>query len=207
VEPSNELLRTPGLTEFLDPPVPAGASPYVPGAGPGREIRIVEPDPAWPEQAEGVLARIRAALGPVVVGVEHVGSTSVPGLPAKPILDVDLRVPDPDEEASYVPALEAAGFVLAVREPWWYGHRLLRGTGPAVNLHVSGPDSPESARQRLFRDWLRTHPDDRDRYAAAKREAAAAALAAGEHVQQYNARKQAVLRGIYARLFAAAGLD
>jgi GrpB-like predicted nucleotidyltransferase (UPF0157 family) len=206
VTPSNELLRTPGLTEFLDPPVPEGASPYVPGAAPGREIRIVEPDPTWPAQAAGVIERIRGALGPVAVGVEHVGSTSVAGLPAKPILDIDLRVPDTDAEASYVPALEAAGFRLAVREPWWYGHRLLRGTDPAVNLHVFGPANPESARQRLFRDWLRTHPDDRDRYAAAKREAAAAALAAGEHVQQYNARKQAVLRGIYARLFADAGL-
>lgn len=206
MSPLNELLRTPGVTEFLDPPVPEGASPYVPGAGPGREIRIVEPDPTWPEQAEGVLARIRAALGAVVVGVEHVGSTSVPGLPAKPILDIDLRVPDPDAEGSYVPALEGAGFRLVVREPWWYGHRMLRGTAPAVNLHVYGPDSAESARQRLFRDWLRGHPEDRDRYAAAKREAAAAALAAGEHVQQYNARKQAVLREVYARLFADAGL-
>ncbi|GAA4737210.1 GrpB family protein [Amnibacterium soli] len=203
---TSDLLRTPGLTEFLDPPVPEGESPYVPGAGPGREIRIVEPDPAWPGQASAVVERIRTVLGPVAVGVEHVGSTSVPGLPAKPILDIDLRVPDPDDEASYVPPLEAAGFELAVREPWWYGHRLLRGTDPAVNLHVYGPDSPESARQRLFRDWLRTHPDDRDRYAVAKRDAAAAALAAGEHVQQYNARKQAVLRDVYARLFADAGL-
>lgn len=198
------LLRTPGLTEFLEASAPEGESPYADGAAPGRDLRIVEPDPSWPAQAEAVVARIRAALGDV--DVEHVGSTSVAGLPAKPLLDLDLRVPDPDAEEDYVPALVSAGFVLAVREPWWYGHRLLRGTDPAVNLHVFGPGSAESARLRLFRDWLREHPEDRERYAAAKRAASAASAAAGEHVQQYNARKQAVLRDVYARLFAAAGL-
>ncbi|MGT2424872.1 GrpB family protein [Amnibacterium kyonggiense] len=198
-----ELLRTPGLTEFADPPVPEGASPYVAGAGPRLDVGLAEPDPTWPEQAAAVVALVRAALGPVVVGVEHVGSTAVPGLPAKPVLDLDLRVQDPDDEDAYVSALEAAGFALVVREPWWYRHRLLRGVGPDVNLHVYGPESAESARQRLFRDWLRAHPEDRDRYAEAKRAASAASAAAGEHVQQYNARKEAVLREVYGRLFAA----
>ena len=181
---SRDLLRTPGVTEFLDPPVPDGMSPYVDGAGPGTEVRVVEPDPSWPQQAEAVMDRIRAALGPEVVGLEHVGSTSVPGLPAKPVLDLDLRVADPDDESAYVPALEGIGFRLVVREPWWYRHRLLRGRAPAVNLHVFDPDSPESARQRLFRDHLRTHPEDRERYAAAKQDAAAESVAAGVHVQQ-----------------------
>ena len=197
------LLRTPGVTEFLDPPVPEGESPYVADAGPGADVRIAEPDPDWPRQAEERIARIREALGAVVVGLEHVGSTAVPGLPAKPILDLDLRVVDPGDEEAYVPALEAIGFVLVVREPWWYGHRLLRGAAPAVNLHVYGPESAESARQRLFRDWLRAHPDDRDRYVAAKRAASAESAAAGEHVQQYNARKQTMLRAIYERIFTA----
>ena len=98
------------------------------------------------------------------------------------------------------------GFVVVVREPWWYRHRLLRGSDPDVNLHVYGPESAESARQRLFRDWLREHPEDRDRYAAAKRAASAESKAAGEHVQQYNARKEAVLRDVYRRMFAAGGL-
>jgi GrpB-like predicted nucleotidyltransferase (UPF0157 family) len=206
VTETSALLATPGLTVFLDPVVPPGASPYVPGAGPGTEIRVVEPDPTWPAQAAAVIERIRAALGPAVVGLEHVGSTSVAGLPAKPVLDLDLRVADPDAEDEWLPPLERAGFVLIVREPWWYGHRMLRGAAPAVNLHVYGPASAESARQRLFREWLRAHPEDRERYAAAKRAAAAASAAAGEHVQQYNARKQAVLRDVYARLFAEAGL-
>jgi GrpB-like predicted nucleotidyltransferase (UPF0157 family) len=201
------LLRTPGLTEFLDPPVPEGSSPYVGDAGPSVDVRVVQPDPDWPRQADSVIARIRDTLGSAVVGIEHVGSTAVPGLPAKPVLDLDLLVVDPDDEASYVPLLEATGFALVVREPWWYRHRLLRGTDPDVNLHVYGTESAESARQRLFRDWLRTHPEDRDRYAAAKRAASARSAEVGEHVQQYNARKQAVLRDIYARLFADAGLQ
>ena len=170
-------------------------------------VVVEDHDPAWPGLFEQERLAIRAALGPAALTVEHVGSTSVPGLPAKPILDLDLVVDDPEDEPAYVPALESAGLVLVVREPWWYAHRLLRGTDPAVNLHVFGPGSPESARQRLFRDRLRTHPEERDRYAAAKRAAAEAAVAAGEHVQQYNARKQQALREIYAALFADAGLS
>ena len=150
-----------------------------------------------------MIARVREALGPVVVDLEHVGSTAVAGLPAKPILDLDLVVADPGVEEAYVPLLEAAGFVHVVREPWWHEHRMLRGNDPAVNLHVFAVGSAEGARHRLFRDWLREHPEDRDRYAAAKRSASAEAAAAGEDVQQYNLRKEAVVREIYARIFLA----
>jgi GrpB-like predicted nucleotidyltransferase (UPF0157 family) len=201
------LLRTPGLTDLSEPPVPEGASPYVAGAAPGRVLHVVEPDPTWPAQAVAVIARIRAALGDVAVEVEHVGSTAVPGLPAKPILDLDLVVGDPGAEDAYVPPLEAAGFVLVVREPWWHGHRMLRGSDPAVNLHVFPVGSAEDARHRLFRDWLREHPGDRDRYATAKRAASEATTAAGGDVQDYNLRKEAVVRDIHARLFASAGLS
>ncbi len=197
------LLRTPGLTDLSEPPVPEGASPYVPGAQPGRVLHVVEPDPTWPAQAAAVMARIREALGAVVVDLEHVGSTAVAGLPAKPILDLDLIVADPGQEEAYVPPLETAGFVLVVREPWWHQHRMLRGSDPAVNLHVFPVGSAEDARHRLFRDRLREHADDRDRYAAAKRAASAATAAAGGDVQQYNLRKEAVVRDIYARIFLA----
>jgi GrpB-like predicted nucleotidyltransferase (UPF0157 family) len=135
-----------------------------------------------------------------------VGSTSVPGLAAKPVIDIDLTVADPDREQDYVPALEANGFRLVIREPWWYGHRLLRTNEPACNLHVFGPDSPEPVRHRIFRDWLRGNPAERDRYAAVKQQAASAANARGEHVMQYNARKEQVIREIYHRAFVAAGL-
>jgi GrpB-like predicted nucleotidyltransferase (UPF0157 family) len=129
-----------------------------------------------------------------------------PGLAAKPVIDIDLTVADPGREQDYVSALETIGFRLAIREPWWYGHRVLRMDEPPCNLHVFGFDSPELVRHRIFRDWLRGNPDQRDCYAAAKREAASEANAGGEHVMQYNARKQQVIREIYHRAFVAAGL-
>jgi GrpB-like predicted nucleotidyltransferase (UPF0157 family) len=185
---------------------PPGASPYVDGAVPETGVAMSDPDPAWPQRYEEVAARIRHALGWRAIALEHVGSTSVPGLAAKPIIDIDLTVADPDHEERYVPALKAIGFRLVVREPWWYGHRALRSDEPRCNLHVFGPDSPESLRQRIFRDWLRGNPDERELYAAAKRKAASDANARGEHVQQYNARKEQVIRTIYTRAFLAAGL-
>jgi GrpB-like predicted nucleotidyltransferase (UPF0157 family) len=105
-----------------------------------------------------------------------------------------------------VPALERAGFRLAIREPWWWQHRCLRHDEPACNLHVFGFNSPELIKHRIFRDWLRGNPGERDRYAAVKRESAARANAAGEHTMQYNARKEQLIREIYQRAFTAAGL-
>jgi GrpB-like predicted nucleotidyltransferase (UPF0157 family) len=185
---------------------PPGADPWVPGAAPAIGIEMAEPDPAWPRRYDELAARIRQALGWRVLQLEHVGSTAVPGLAAKPVIDIDLIVADPGREQDYVPALEAIGFRLVIREPWWYGHRILRADEPACNLHVFGFDSPEPVKHRIFRDWLRGNPGDRDRYAAAKRQAAFQANAAAEHVMQYNARKQRLIREIYHRAFAAAGL-
>jgi len=177
-----------------------------PGGAPEIGIEVTDPDPAWPRQFDGLADRIRDALGWRVLQLEHVGSTSVPGLAAKPVIDIDLTVADPGREQDYVPALEAIGFRLTIREPWWYGHRMLRAEEPRCNLHVFGFDSPELIRHRILRDWLRGNPADRDRYAATKRQAASDANAGGEHVMQYNARKQQVIREIYHRAFAAAGL-
>jgi len=195
------------IVSFDDSPPPLGASPWVaPGGAPEIGIEVTDPDPAWPRQFDGLAGRIRDALGWRVLQLEHVGSTSVPGLAAKPVIDVDLTVADPGREQDYVPALEAIGFRLTIREPWWYGHRMLRAEEPRCNLHVFGFDSPELIRHRILRDWLRGNPADRDRYAATKRQAASDANAGGEHVMQYNARKQQVIREIYHRAFAAAGL-
>jgi GrpB-like predicted nucleotidyltransferase (UPF0157 family) len=146
-----------------------------------------------------VAARIEAALSDGVVGLEHVGSTSVPGLPAKPIVDVSLVVADPVDEAAYVPALEDAGFLLHLREPGWHQHRLLKGVDPAVNLHVFGPGCPEVERMLLFRDRLRAHPDERERYAQAKRRLAARTWA---YVQDYADAKSEVVEAIIARAVA-----
>ena len=191
---------------FRDSVPPPGADRWVPGAAPAVGIEVTDPNPAWPQWYDDLAGRIRAALGWRALQLEHIGSTAVPGLAAKPIIDIDLTVADPDREQDYIPALEAIGFRLEIREPWWHGHRVLRATEPHCNLHVFGFDSPELVKHRIFRDWLRGNPDERDRYAAAKREAASEANARGENVMQYNTRKQHVIREIYHRAFVAAGL-
>ena len=118
-------------------------------------ITIVEYDPAWPGLYEREAERIRGALGGQARLLEHAGSTSVPGLAAKPIIDIVLAVPDSSDEGAYVPALEAAGYVLRIREPDWYEHRLFKGPDTNVNLHVFSEGCEEIARMLAFRDHLR----------------------------------------------------
>jgi len=192
------------ILSFDDSPPPPGASPWVvePVVAP---ITLVDYDPSWPAQAAAVAARIAAALGTRALRIEHVGSTSVPGLPAKPVIDLDLTVAAPAHEAGWLPQLQAAGFVLTVREPWWHEHRLVRGAAPAANVHVFGPDSPETVKHTVFRDWLRSSAADRELYAAAKREAAEATTRGRGLVMDYNQRKEGVIREIYGRAFRAAG--
>jgi GrpB-like predicted nucleotidyltransferase (UPF0157 family) len=139
---------------------------------------------------------MRHALGPVAVVVEHVGSTSVPGLAAKPFLDVLLLVPDPGDEAAYVPRLEAAGFLLHVREPDWHQHRFLRGHDPEVQIHVFAVGSGEAERMLLFRDRLRANEDERALYEKTKRQLAARSWT---RVQDYADAKSEVVEGIVAR--------
>ncbi|MDN5904012.1 MAG: GrpB family protein [Micrococcaceae bacterium] len=180
---------------------------WVTGPPVPRPIVIAEPDPLWPATFELIAARLRAALGPTALAVEHVGSTAVSGLPAKPVIDIDVTVADPADESSYREALEGAGFTLVVREPDWHGHRCFRLETPEANVHVFGPDCPETIRHRLFRDWLRVHPGDRDLYVEAKRSAAAATMAAGGVVMDYNRRKEDTIRAISDRIFATSGLQ
>jgi len=201
----------PSIAEIVrhhDDDPPEGASPYVGGYRPPQfTVEIVEYDDTWPLAYARLAARVLGALpGEVVVSLDHVGSTSVPGLPAKPIIDIDLTVADSAREDSYVPALEAAGFQHVIREPWWHEHRVLRHDSPEAHLHVFSPGSPEVVRHRMFRDWLAEHPADRASYAEAKRSAAAASNVAGGTMQDYNALKQPVLREIYDRMFRARGL-
>jgi GrpB-like predicted nucleotidyltransferase (UPF0157 family) len=194
------------IVTFESRPAPPGASSWVPGAAPAAGIEVTEPDPAWPQRYEELAARIRATLGWRVLQLDHVGSTAVPDLPAKPVIDIDLTVADPGREQDYVPPLQEIGFRLVIREPWRDAHRALVSDDPPCNLHVWSFASAEPVRHRIFRDWLRGNPADRDRYAEAKVQAAAEANAAGEHVMQYNARKQQVIRDIYQQAFLATGL-
>lgn len=186
-------------------PLP-GDSQWVHGPPPPRAVELVEYDPRWPVRYAALAAQLRAALGEVIVELGHVGSTSVPGLAAKDIIDIDLTVADPRDEDRYVPALAALGYVLVVREPWWHEHRCLHlpvtESGAAANLHVFPPDCAETIRHAMFRDWLIAHPEDLRLYEDAKR----AAIPGGGHVMDYNRRKQEVIRAIYDRAFRAAGL-
>jgi GrpB-like predicted nucleotidyltransferase (UPF0157 family) len=159
-------------------------------------VTLVEYDAAWPALFEREADRIRGALGDRAMLLEHVGSTSVPGLAAKPIVDILLAVADSADEPAYLPALEAAGYVLRIREPEWREHRMFKGPDTDVNLHVFSAGSAEIERLLGFRDWLRTHAEDRERYAAAKRELAGREWS---YVQDYADAKSEIVEEIVAR--------
>ena len=159
-------------------------------------IHLAPADPAWARQYAEVEARITGALGPTAMVVEHVGSTSVPGLDAKPFLDVLLLVPDPADEAAYVPRLEEAGFLLHVREPGWHQHRFLRAHDPEVQVHVFAVGSEEAERMLAFRDHLRTDEADRALYLETKRTLAARTWT---RVQDYADAKSDVVEAILSR--------
>ncbi|MDQ3897235.1 MAG: GrpB family protein [Actinomycetota bacterium] len=127
---------------------------------------IVEYTAAWPRRFEVERRRIRAAIGPVARAVEHVGSTAVPGLAAKPIVDILVTVGDPGDEQAYVPQLEAAGYVLRVREP---DHRMFRTPERDVHVHVWAEGSDEARKVLAFRDRLRADERDRAEYERTKR--------------------------------------
>ena len=164
-----------------------------PLAGP---VGIHDYDPDWPRLYKREEERIRAALGHRVIRIEHVGSTSVPGLPAKPLIDVALEVLDSADEAAYVTALEATGYILRIREPDWFEHRLLKGPDTDVNVHVFSAGCEEVDRMLLFRDWLRGNAADRELYAVKKRELASREW---KYMQQYADAKTSVVDQIMAR--------
>lgn len=149
-------------------------------------------------------------LGSTAVAILHAGSTSVPGLPAKDIIDIDLVVKDIKNEDSYVEALERSGFRFLLREPDWHQHRFFVDEGDRlcayhINLHVFGPDCPEVERHRIFREWLSKSPEDLRLYATVKRDCAAASEAAGESMQEYTLRKEETIREILNRAFRDLG--
>lgn len=165
-------------------------------------ITLVAYDPAWPHLFAREATRIRAALGERVLLLEHVGSTSVPRLAAKPKIDILLVVADTTDETAYVPPLEAAGYVLHIREPDWYEHRLFKGPDTDINLHVFSLGCEEIDQMLLFRDWLRSHPADRELYERTKKELASREW---KYTQNYADAKSAVVQELLARAREAIG--
>lgn len=160
------------------------------------QITLVEYDLHWPEAFTQEADRIRSILGDKIIRLEHVGSTSVPGLCAKPIIDMLLVVKKSADEPSYVPDLEEAGYVLRIREPDWFEHRMFKGPDMDINLHVFSERASEVDRMLLFRNWLRSNEDDRDKYAQAKR---SLARDKWRHVQHYADAKTSVVQEIMKR--------
>lgn len=162
-------------------------------------VALVAYDPAWIQMYEDEAAIVRRALGAKALRVEHIGSTAVPGLIAKPCIDILLAVADSADEDAYLPEMDAAGFVLRMRHPEWNEHRVFKSERINVNLHVWSMGSAEIDRHLAFRDWLRAHPEDRDAYADAKRRIAA------EHIgtmSDYSAMKDEIVAQITARMQA-----
>ena len=159
-------------------------------------IRLVDYDPQWPLMFDHEADRIRDILGESVVALEHVGSTSVTGLAAKPVVDIVLLVVDSSLEQEYVPKLERYGYKLRIREPDWFEHRLLDVPIIDANLHVFCNGCEEVDRMLFFRDWLRSNVEDRVLYQRAKRQLAEKRW---KYVQHYADAKSEVIAEIMTR--------
>jgi GrpB-like predicted nucleotidyltransferase (UPF0157 family) len=159
-------------------------------------VVVCDYDPAWPGLYEQEASRVTAALGDRVARLEHIGSTSVPGLPAKPIIDMVLEVHDAADEPAYAGDLEAAGYALRIREPAWYEHRLFSPPRGDANLHVFPAGCPETGRMVRFRDHMRASDADRELYARTKRDLASRDW---KYMQQYADAKTGVIAEIMAR--------
>jgi GrpB-like predicted nucleotidyltransferase (UPF0157 family) len=198
---SAEASETPskGIQQPLQAPLTeeqlraAHVGEFTPLNGP---VQIADYNPEWPRLFEREAERIGAVLGNRVLLLEHVGSTSVPGLAAKPKIDILLVVADSADELAYIPALEAAAYVLHIREPDWHEHRLLKGPDTDINLHVFSPGCPEINRMLLFRNWLRNNVSYRQLYERTKRELARLDW---KYTQNYADAKATVVEEILAR--------
>jgi GrpB-like predicted nucleotidyltransferase (UPF0157 family) len=185
-------MRTPGGGGWG--PAPGSVTGLTVGGAPaGALVRIVDYDPTWPDRFELERARIVDAIGTIAHRVEHVGSTSVPGLGAKPIVDIAVTVDDPDDDGAFLVPLTRAGYVLRVIEP---GHRMFRTPSNDVHVHVWLEGGDDARDQVLFRDWLRTHADDRALYESVKRDLATRSW---EEMQDYADAKTGVVTEIMQR--------
>ncbi|MBB6173831.1 GrpB-like predicted nucleotidyltransferase (UPF0157 family) [Nocardiopsis mwathae] len=186
------------------PPLPERGDPVIDRDRVSRNlidgrVRLDDYDPKWPFLFEREAERIREVLGERVLRLEHVGSTSVPGLAAKPCVDMLMLLADAADEDAYVPDLEKAGYVLVIREPDWHEHRVLKGPDVNINLHVFTVGSPEPDRLLAFRDRLRAHPAEREAYERVKRELSDRTW---DDIQDYADAKSQVVEEIIARAMA-----
>jgi GrpB-like predicted nucleotidyltransferase (UPF0157 family) len=157
-------------------------------------IYLAEYSPDWASRYCEVEAIVKRVLGTRLILIEHVGSTSIAGLSAKPIIDIVLEVADSDREIDYIAALEDNGFRLRIREPDWHKHRLLKLDD--VNLHVFSENCPETIRMLCFRDRLRSNPDEMEMYLTGKRELASRVW---KYVQNYADAKSELIEAILSR--------
>lgn len=174
-------------------------NPWVSGKPRQLNIEVDSYNPEWPRIFTREKSRIISALGDVALNVVHIGSTAVPGLSAKPVIDIDLIVARPGDEHRYIPPLTSLGYIHTVREPSWYEHRMLYLDDPEVNLHVFPPSCPEHLRHLLFRDWLIRHPEDVIAYEASKLQAKNGVTT----MMDYNQKKSATVRNIYHKIFTS----
>lgn len=182
--------RTPATEADIDAHTIGGARPH------GGPIVLAEYDATWPDLFRQEATRIKHVLGDTAIRIEHVGSTSVPGLAAKPIIDILMEVADSSDEPTYVTPLESSAYELRIREPGWWEHRMLKAADKDVNLHVFTVGCPEVDRMLRFRDHLRSSPADRKLYDARKRDLASRDWA---YVQYYADAKTDVIEAIIAR--------
>jgi GrpB-like predicted nucleotidyltransferase (UPF0157 family) len=160
------------------------------------EILIADYDPQWPDLYNREAGRIRAVLGERILRLEHAGSTAVPGLAAKPLIDIVLEVADSADEDAWLRDLEAHGYRLRIREPEWNEHRMLKGPATNINLHVYSRGCPEIEKTLKFRDRLRNDPADRALYEQEKRRLAERHW---DNVQDYADAKTAIVEDILSR--------
>jgi GrpB-like predicted nucleotidyltransferase (UPF0157 family)/predicted acetyltransferase len=160
-----------------------------------RKIEIVDYDPLWPAQFQTHVSMIAEALGESAIQIEHIGSTSVPGLAAKSIIDIVVAMQDSTNEDSYLPQLQIAGYELRVREPDWFEHRMFRTPARDVHIHVFSVGCPEIDRCLMFRNRLRENARDCLLYEQTKRKLATQEWA---DMNEYAKAKTAVIESIVA---------
>jgi GrpB-like predicted nucleotidyltransferase (UPF0157 family) len=171
-----------------------------------RPVALVDYNPSWPSHYQAFRESIISALGPLAINVSHVGSTSVPGLCAKDVIDIDLTVANILDEDAYVPLLVREGWTFKLREPTWHQHRFFSRNEPyAGNLHVWGPDCAEVERHRIFKEWLLQNPADKELYEQAKHRAATDTVKIDGTVLEYNQHKEKTIREILERAFRSLG--